>query len=77
MLTSVILLTFKYKKKCNDPEHDLVGSTVLEEILAEKKREAGNSDELPAKVAIMKPILRFLQLLCENHNPDLQVCRDF
>ncbi|XP_026317343.1 inositol 1,4,5-trisphosphate receptor [Hyposmocoma kahamanoa] len=48
------------------------GSTVLEEILAEKKRESGNSDELPAKVAIMKPILRFLQLLCENHNPDLQ-----
>lgn len=24
-------------------------------------------------VTIMKPILRFLQLLCENHNQDLQV----
>ncbi|CAH0731501.1 unnamed protein product, partial [Brenthis ino] len=48
------------------------GTTVLEEIMAEKKREAGNADVLPAKVAVMKPILRFLQLLCENHNPDLQ-----
>ncbi|KAJ8707357.1 hypothetical protein PYW08_010609 [Mythimna loreyi] len=47
------------------------GTTALEEIMAEKK-EPGNSDVLPPKVAIMRPILRFLQLLCENHNPDLQ-----
>ena len=25
------------------------------------------------EVLVMKPILRFLQLLCENHNSDLQV----
>lgn len=25
------------------------------------------------EVLVMKPILRFLQLLCENHNRDLQV----
>ncbi|RWS27298.1 inositol 1:4:5-trisphosphate receptor-like protein, partial [Leptotrombidium deliense] len=29
-------------------------------------------DKLPAEIAIMQPILRFLQLLCENHNRDLQ-----
>ena len=28
---------------------------------------------LSEKVLIMQPILRFLQLLCENHNLDLQV----
>jgi hypothetical protein len=28
---------------------------------------------LPAEVAILEPILRFLQLLCENHNATLQV----
>lgn len=28
--------------------------------------------ELPDEITIMKPILRFLQLLCENHNRDLQ-----
>lgn len=30
-------------------------------------------NRLSPKVLIMQPILRFLQLLCENHNPDLQV----
>lgn len=29
--------------------------------------------EMGPSVLIMKPILRFLQLLCENHNQDLQV----
>lgn len=29
--------------------------------------------QLSAKVLVMQPILRFLQLLCENHNRDLQV----
>lgn len=29
--------------------------------------------EMGPAVTIMKPILRFLQLLCENHNQDLQV----
>ncbi|XP_045539677.1 inositol 1,4,5-trisphosphate receptor [Papilio machaon] len=48
------------------------GTTVLEEIMSEKKRETSNNDVLPPKVAVMRPILRFLQLLCENHNPDLQ-----
>ncbi|XP_047635497.1 inositol 1,4,5-trisphosphate receptor type 1 isoform X4 [Phacochoerus africanus] len=30
--------------------------------------------EMSAVVTIMQPILRFLQLLCENHNRDLQNC---
>ena len=29
--------------------------------------------EMGPAVSIMKPILRFLQLLCENHNHNLQV----
>lgn len=35
-----------------------------------------NKDELEMSpvITIMQPILRFLQLLCENHNRDLQVC---
>lgn len=34
-----------------------------------------NKDELEMSpvITIMQPILRFLQLLCENHNRDLQV----
>nr|XP_032819189.1 LOW QUALITY PROTEIN: inositol 1,4,5-trisphosphate receptor type 1-like [Petromyzon marinus] len=30
------------------------------------------SDEISPLISIMEPILRFLQLLCENHNPALQ-----
>lgn len=30
------------------------------------------NDQLPTEVAIIEPILRFLQLLCENHNNILQ-----
>lgn len=29
--------------------------------------------QLSPKVLVMQPILRFLQLLCENHNRELQV----
>lgn len=31
-----------------------------------------NDSKLPEEIAIMQPILRFLQLLCENHNRELQ-----
>ncbi|KAG8588891.1 hypothetical protein GDO81_006140 [Engystomops pustulosus] len=34
--------------------------------------EIGEGNEVGPIVLIMEPILRFLQLLCENHNPDLQ-----
>lgn len=35
--------------------------------------ERVQSNEMGTSVLIMRPILRFLQLLCENHNRDLQV----
>lgn len=35
--------------------------------------ERVQSNEMGVSVLIMQPILRFLQLLCENHNRDLQV----
>lgn len=34
--------------------------------------EATNESKLSAKVLVMLPVFRFLQLLCENHNRDLQ-----
>ena len=33
----------------------------------------GRSSVASSEVLLVKPILRFLQLLCENHNNDLQV----
>lgn len=50
-------------------------ASAFEDLLAEKfekHRERDDQDGLSNKVLIMQPILRFLQLLCENHNKDLQ-----
>ncbi|XP_052861613.1 inositol 1,4,5-trisphosphate receptor isoform X2 [Anopheles cruzii] len=52
-----------------------IGSSALEDILAEKLEKHKDKDEnskLSNKVLVMQPILRFMQLLCENHNPELQ-----
>lgn len=50
--------------------------SVLDDILAEKldrSRENREEQNLSDKILVMQPILRFLQLLCENHNRHLQV----
>jgi inositol 1,4,5-triphosphate receptor type 1 len=54
----------------------LNASSALEDMLAEKldkQKERDEQNKLSTKVLVMEPILRFLQLLCENHNRDLQV----
>ena len=46
------------------------------EALGGAGMEKAKDDEkglMSPEVTIMEPILRFLQLLCENHNRDLQV----
>lgn len=35
--------------------------------------DASEEIQMSPSITIMKPILRFLQLLCENHNAGLQV----
>lgn len=50
-------------------------ASAFEDMLAEKlekHRERDQQNRLSTKVLITQPILRFLQLLCENHNSDLQ-----
>ena len=42
---------------------------------ADRVKEKQDDNALSAKVMVMDPILRFLQLLCENHNAQLQVRR--
>lgn len=45
-----------------------------EELLAEEKnKEKEKEKKVSTEIEVMKPILRFLQLLCENHNAHLQV----
>lgn len=38
----------------------------------EEKVEAEKDKEVSPQISVLQPILRFLQLLCENHNRDLQ-----
>lgn len=62
---------------CNGSEDPLTVNmgNALEEILAEKlekRKDRDDHNKLSVKVLVMQPILRFLQLLCENHNPELQ-----
>lgn len=66
-----------------DPSNNAALGSALEDMIAEKLERhrsgvsGGERDEaqLSSKVLVMQPILRFLQLLCENHNRDLQVIK--
>uniref|UniRef100_A0A3Q3WWS6 Inositol 1,4,5-trisphosphate receptor n=1 Tax=Mola mola TaxID=94237 RepID=A0A3Q3WWS6_MOLML len=49
---------------------DLEGLGQNSEIIGAE--EALEETQMSPAITIMKPILRFLQLLCENHNPELQ-----
>nr|XP_055029662.1 inositol 1,4,5-trisphosphate receptor type 2 [Misgurnus anguillicaudatus] len=49
-----------------DPEMELMGNGM------EGVEEVEEEIQMSQAITIMKPILRFLQLLCENHNRDLQ-----
>ncbi|KAL1256957.1 hypothetical protein QQF64_012502, partial [Cirrhinus molitorella] len=64
--SSVTSKAFSTFRRDVDPEMDSTGSGVdgIEEVVEET--------QMSQAITIMKPILRFLQLLCENHNRDLQ-----
>ncbi|XP_076620274.1 inositol 1,4,5-trisphosphate receptor-like isoform X5 [Colletes latitarsis] len=63
-----------------DATNNAALGSALEDMIAEKleRHRTGTSGaerdegQLSVKVLVMQPILRFLQLLCENHNRDLQ-----
>eukprot|EP00062_Callorhinchus_milii_P022695 gi/632980746/ref/XP_007907206.1/ PREDICTED: inositol 1,4,5-trisphosphate receptor type 2 isoform X2 [Callorhinchus milii] len=59
---------YMYRREM-DPETDLA-SVGNDGLGAEEK--SADDDVMSPTIAIMQPILRFLQLLCENHNRELQ-----
>lgn len=66
--SSVTSKAFCAFRKELDPDLEGLGQTSdlgAEEIVEET--------QMSPAITIMKPILRYLQLLCENHNSDLQV----
>lgn len=67
--SSVTSKAFCAFRKELDP--DLEGLGQHSEIIGAE--EALEETQMSPAITIMKPILRYLQLLCENHNSDLQV----
>ncbi|XP_064633177.1 inositol 1,4,5-trisphosphate receptor-like isoform X3 [Lineus longissimus] len=61
------------RNRTHDHEEDYarVSATSIDDVLAEKSKEKDDK-RMTQEIAMMQPILRFLQLLCENHNRDLQ-----
>jgi len=55
-----------------DASSNSSNAAVSDEVITERVKE--REWKLPAELQIMQPIFRFLQLLCENHNAELQVC---
>lgn len=66
--SSVTSKAFCAFRKELDPDLEGLGQTA--DMGAE---EALEETQMSPAITIMKPILRYLQLLCENHNSDLQV----
>ncbi|XP_053545340.1 inositol 1,4,5-trisphosphate receptor type 1 [Bombina bombina] len=56
-----------YRRETDPDDHFAAGDGAL--AVSDKEKD---ELEMSAVITIMQPILRFLQLLCENHNRDLQ-----
>ena len=68
-------ITFFFSSALEDVMGLAPPSPNLEDLLTDKVDKAKEKEEenkLSPKITIMKPILRFIQLLCENHNLYLQ-----
>ena len=61
----------RHMEKGFDSSQSLPAMTEGETIGGEKAKE--KDKKMSAEILIIRPILRFLQLLCENHNAELQV----
>lgn len=60
-----------YRREADSEDH--FNSADGQPSAGDKNQDDG---EMSFVIVIMQPILRFLQLLCENHNRDLQVGGD-
>lgn len=57
-----------YRRQADSDEHPSGGD--IQPNLGEKNQD---ENEMSVTITIMQPILRLMQLLCENHNRELQV----
>lgn len=57
-----------YRREVDSDEH--LGGGEVQTNSGEKNQD---ENEMSVTITIMQPILRLMQLLCENHNRELQV----
>lgn len=69
--SAVTKKAFNTYRRDTDPE-DHLSCPDSQPSAADKGQEDG---EMSVIITIMQPILRLMQLLCENHNRELQVSR--
>ncbi len=75
MTTSKVFNQLKCQRTISDEGGGLeTGQSQIggDETMADKNKEK-DSKTISPEIAVMQPILRFFQLLCENHNRELQV----
>ena len=60
-----------YMETGDGPPTAMLPMAVIDEVFGDKSKDKDRT--LSSEVLIMQPIFRFFQLLCENHNLELQV----
>ena len=65
----------KQNKQAEDVDELQRGHVGGQDDMVDKQTKEKEDKRLTPHVTMMRPILRYLQLLCENHNRDLQVRR--
>lgn len=72
--TNRAYMMVRRSRQPDDTELNKTGVTLENKSLVTKtSSHFGGLNMASNEVMLMKPIMRFLQLLCENHNHDLQV----
>ena len=72
--TSKALSLVRRTNTAEEEEASRSQTVTVDDMLADKTKEK-DEKKISSEIAVMLPILRFLQLQCENHNRDLQVNR--
>ena len=74
--TGKALSHVRRNRNTEDEQSQQTTTMSVDDMIADKTKEK-DENKMSPEIAVMQPILRFLQLLCENHNQELQVWRPF
>ena len=72
LTTSKAFSLVRSQRPQDDSDNSQAQTVSIDDMLSDKTKDKDDKKMSP-EIAVMQPILRLLQLLCENHNRDLQV----